>query len=76
MDSSPPGFPLSVGIPRQEYWSGLLFPSPTMEAGGKVNLHGYGQYFLSYIASTKCVDFYTHLMVNSKYLNFGNIWVL
>jgi len=20
--------PLSVGLPRQEYWSGLLFPSP------------------------------------------------
>ena len=21
-------FPLSMGFPRQEYWSGLLFPSP------------------------------------------------
>ena len=20
--------PLSIGFPRQEYWSGLLFPSP------------------------------------------------
>jgi len=27
MDSSPPGS-LSVGFPRQEYWSGLPFPSP------------------------------------------------
>ena len=27
MDCSPPGS-LSVGFPRQEYWSGLLFSSP------------------------------------------------
>ena len=27
MDCSPPGS-LSVGFPRQEYWSGLPFPSP------------------------------------------------
>ena len=27
MDCSPPA-PLSVGFPRQEYWSELLFPSP------------------------------------------------
>ena len=24
----PPGSPLSMGFPRQEYWSGLPFPSP------------------------------------------------
>ena len=37
MDCSTPGFPvhyqlhhvpLSMGFPKQEYWSGLLFPSP------------------------------------------------
>jgi len=27
MDCSPP-VSLSMGFPRQEYWSGLLFPSP------------------------------------------------
>ena len=27
MNCSPPG-PLSMGFPRQEYWSGLPFPSP------------------------------------------------
>ena len=27
MDHSPPA-PLSMGFSRQEYWSGLLFPSP------------------------------------------------
>ena len=27
MDCSLPGF-LSIGFPRQEYWSGLPFPSP------------------------------------------------
>ena len=27
MDYSPPA-PLSVGLSRQEYWSGLPFPSP------------------------------------------------
>ena len=27
MGCSPPG-PLSVGFPRQEHWSGLLFPPP------------------------------------------------
>ena len=27
MDCSLPA-PLSMGFPRQEYWSGLLFPSP------------------------------------------------
>ena len=27
MDSSPPGS-LSMGFPRQEYWTGLPFPSP------------------------------------------------
>ena len=27
MDCSPPG-PLSMEFPRQEYWSGLLFPAP------------------------------------------------
>ena len=27
MDYSPPGF-LSMGVSRQEYWSGLPFPSP------------------------------------------------
>ena len=31
IDSSPPGFP-SLGFSRQEYWSGLLFPSPTHES--------------------------------------------
>ena len=25
---APPQAPLSMGFPRQEYWSGLLFPSP------------------------------------------------
>ena len=28
MDYSPPGSPLSMGFPRQEYWSGLPLPSP------------------------------------------------
>ena len=28
MDGSPPGSPLSMGFPRQEYWSRLPFPSP------------------------------------------------
>ena len=29
MDCNPPGStPLSMGFPRQEYWSGLPFPSP------------------------------------------------
>ena len=28
MDCSPPGYSLSMGFPRQEYWSGLPFPSP------------------------------------------------
>ena len=28
MDCSPPQAPLSRGFPRQEYWSGLPFPSP------------------------------------------------
>jgi len=27
MDCSLPGSPLSMGFPRQEYWSGLPFPS-------------------------------------------------
>ena len=28
MDCGPPGSSLSMGFPRQEYWSGLPFPSP------------------------------------------------
>ena len=28
LDCSPPQSPLSMGFPRQEYWSGLPFPSP------------------------------------------------
>ena len=28
MDWGPSGSSLSMGFPRQEYWSGLLFPSP------------------------------------------------
>ena len=28
MPYSPPGCSLSMGFPRQEYWSGLPFPSP------------------------------------------------
>ena len=28
MDCSPPGYPLSMGFSRQEYWSGLPFLSP------------------------------------------------
>ena len=28
MDYSPPGSSVSMGFSRQEYWSGLLFPSP------------------------------------------------
>ena len=28
MDCGPPGFSLSMRFPRQEYWSGLPFPSP------------------------------------------------
>ena len=27
VDCSPPGSSLSMGFPRQEYWSGLLFPT-------------------------------------------------
>ena len=30
--------PLSMGFSRQEYWSGLLFPSPDMLSIRKVNL--------------------------------------
>ena len=28
MDCRPPGSPLSMGFPRQEYWSGFPFSSP------------------------------------------------
>ena len=28
MDCSPPGLPLSMEVSKQEYWSGLPFPSP------------------------------------------------
>ena len=31
IDSSPPGSP-SLGFSRQEYWSGLPFPSPMHES--------------------------------------------
>ena len=31
IDGSPPGFPVP-GIPRQEHWSGLPFPSPMHES--------------------------------------------
>ena len=31
IDGSPPGFP-SLGFSRQEYWSGLPFPSPMRES--------------------------------------------
>ena len=31
IDGSPPGFP-SLGFSRQEYWSGLAFPSPMHES--------------------------------------------
>ena len=34
MDCSPPGSPLSMGFSRQEYWSGLPFPSPGTEGKG------------------------------------------
>ena len=30
MDCSPPDSPLSMGFSRQEYWSGLPFPSPRL----------------------------------------------
>ena len=30
MDHGPPG-PLSIGFSRQEYWSGLPFPSPVIK---------------------------------------------
>ena len=30
-DGSPPGFP-SLGVSRQEHWSGLPFPSPMHES--------------------------------------------
>ena len=33
MDCSPPQVPLSMGFYRQEYWSGLLFPSPRIKPG-------------------------------------------
>ena len=31
--------PLSMGLPRQEYWSGLLFPSPRLSLTQGLNLH-------------------------------------
>ena len=31
IDGSPPGSPIP-GIPRQEHWSGLPFPSPMQES--------------------------------------------
>ena len=30
IDGSPPGSPPSLGFSRQEYWSGLLLPSPLL----------------------------------------------
>ena len=38
MDCSPPGSSLSMGFPRQEYWSGLPFPFP-LSKGFKIWLH-------------------------------------
>ena len=32
IDGSPPGAPPSLGFSRQEYWSGLPFPSPMHES--------------------------------------------
>ena len=32
IDGSPPGSPPSLGFSRQEYWSGLPFPSPMHES--------------------------------------------
>ena len=59
MDWSPPG-PLSLGISRQEYWSGVPFPSP-----GDLHTHGWHPvhlqcrqilYLLSHQGSPSAVD--------------------
>ena len=36
MDCGPHHAPLSMGFSRQEYWSGLLFPSPVSKNSGKL----------------------------------------
>ena len=36
IDGSPPGSPQSLGFSRQEYWSGLSFPSPMHESESEV----------------------------------------
>ena len=48
--------PLSMGFSRQEYWSGLPFPSPT----GKYRLRVFGYFFkiaLCMFTEGKIVDF-------------------
>ena len=43
---------LSMGFPRQEYWSGLLFPSPG-------DLPNPGMEFLSLVSPTSAGGFFT-----------------
>ena len=47
MDSGLHQAPLSMGISRQQYWSGLPFPSPTSELNDLIKGHetwGKGAY--------------------------------
>ena len=58
MECSPPGSPMSMGFSRQEYWSGLPFPSPR-------NLPNSG---VKPRSPTLKADFFYHLSHNKIYL--------
>ena len=56
--------PLSIGFPRQEYWSGLPFPSPG-------NLHDPGIKPTSHVSPTLAGEFFT----NTSSANWEARWI-
>ena len=68
--------PLSTGFPKQEYWSGLLFPSPgdLPDPGIKPACPEAADGFFTHLASWKAqVDITIHIYAGSYILKFVSL---